>query len=70
MLDLDTDDVVPLYLGDDITDEDAFRTLAGWGIAIIVARPGDPEVANRSTAAEFVLESTVEVERFLNMLAR
>jgi trehalose 6-phosphate phosphatase len=69
-LDLDTDDVVPLYLGDDITDEDAFRALAGRGVGIIVGHPDDPEVANRPTAAEFVLESTVEVELFINTLAR
>jgi trehalose 6-phosphate phosphatase len=69
-LDLDTDDVVPLYLGDDITDEDAFRALAGRGVGIIVGRPDDPEVANRPTAADFVLASTVEVEQFLNTLAR
>ncbi|MGH3753491.1 MAG: trehalose-phosphatase [Pseudonocardiaceae bacterium] len=68
-LDLDADDVVPLYLGDDITDEDAFRALAGRGVGIIVGHPDDPEVANRPTAADFVLESTVEVERFLNTLA-
>ena len=69
-LDLDTDDVVPLYLGDDITDEDAFRALTGRGIGIIVGHPDDPEVANRPTAADFVLPSTVEVEQFLNTLAR
>ncbi|MGH3900856.1 MAG: trehalose-phosphatase [Pseudonocardiaceae bacterium] len=69
-LDLDADDVVPLYLGDDITDEDAFRALAGRGIGIIVGHPDDPEVANRPTAADFVLESTIEVEQFLNTLAR
>ncbi|MGH3693602.1 MAG: trehalose-phosphatase [Pseudonocardiaceae bacterium] len=69
-LDLDADDVVPLYLGDDITDEDAFRALAGWGIGIIVGHPDDQEVADRPTAADFVLESTVEVERFLDTLAR
>ena len=69
-LDLEDDDVVPLYLGDDITDEDAFRALAGRGIGIIVGHPDDPEVANRLTAADFVLESTVEVEQFLNTLAR
>ena len=68
MLDLDTDDVVPLYLGDDITDEDAFRALAGRGIGIIVGIPDDPEVANRATAADFVLQSTVEVKQFLNTL--
>ncbi len=69
-LDLDTDDVVPLYLGDDITDEDAFRALAGRGVGIVVGHPDDPEVANRPTAADFVLKSTVEVEQFLNTLAR
>ncbi|HKR49169.1 MAG TPA: trehalose-phosphatase [Pseudonocardiaceae bacterium] len=68
-LDLDADDVVPLYLGDDITDEDAFRALAGRGVGIIVGHPDDPEVANRPTAADFVLKSTVEVEQFLNTLA-
>lgn len=68
-LDLDTDDVVPLYLGDDITDEDAFRALAGRGVGIVVGHPDDPEVANRPTAADFVLESTVEVEQFLKTLA-
>ncbi|HEV7828785.1 MAG TPA: trehalose-phosphatase [Pseudonocardiaceae bacterium] len=69
-LNLDGDDVVPLYLGDDITDEDAFRALAGRGVGIIVGNPDDPEVADRPTAADFVLESTVEVEQFLNTLAR
>ena len=69
-LDLDADDVVPLYLGDDITDEDAFRALAGRGVGIIVGHPDDPEVANRPTAADFVLQSTIEVEQFLATLAR
>lgn len=69
-LDLDTDHVVPLYLGDDITDEDAFRALTGRGVGIIVGHPDDPEMANRSTAADFVLESTVEVKQFLDTLAR
>lgn len=68
-LDLEADDVVPLYVGDDITDEDAFRALAGQGVGIVVGHPDDPEVANRPTAAAFVLKSTVEVERFLNTLA-
>ena len=66
---LDRDDVVPVYLGDDITDEDAFAALAGRGIGVFVGRPDDPEVAGRGTAAEFVLDSTEEAERFLNTLA-
>ena len=69
-LGLDTADVVPLYLGDDITDEDAFRALRGLGVGIIVGHAADPEVADRATAAEFVLASTTEVEQFLNTLAR
>ncbi len=69
VLGLDSDEIAPLYLGDDITDEDAFRALRGRGVGIIVGRPDDPEVADRATAAEFVLASTEEVERFLARLA-
>jgi trehalose 6-phosphate phosphatase len=69
-LGLDRDDVVPLYLGDDITDEDAFRALSRTGIGILVADPDDPEVAGRVTAARFVLRDTQEVEDFLGALAR
>jgi trehalose 6-phosphate phosphatase len=69
-LGLDRDDVVPLYLGDDITDEDAFDALADRGIGIFVGDPDDPEVAGRTTAAHFVLHSIEEVEQFLDRLAR
>ena len=69
-LGLDRDDVLPLYVGDDITDEDAFQALRGRGIGILVADPSDPEIAGRSTAAEYVLRDTQEVERFLDGLAR
>jgi trehalose 6-phosphate phosphatase len=70
VLGLDGDDVAPLYLGDDVTDEDAFRALADRGIGIFVGDPDDPEVAGRSTAARFVLGSVGDVERFLGGLAR
>jgi trehalose-phosphatase len=69
-LDLGGDDAVPMYLGDDITDEHAFETLAGRGISIFVGRADDPEVAGRTTAADYVLHTLEEVERFLNTLAR
>ena len=69
-LGLDRDEFVPLYLGDDITDEHAFEALSGRGIGIFVGHADDPEVAGRTTAADFVLDSTQEVERFLNTLAR
>jgi trehalose 6-phosphate phosphatase len=69
-LDLDGDDVVPMYLGDDITDEHAFEALAGRGIGIFVGRADDPEVAGRTTAADYGLHTVEEVERFLDTLAR
>jgi trehalose 6-phosphate phosphatase len=64
------DDVVPLYLGDDVTDEDAFETLAERGVGIFVGSPDDPEVAGRTTAADYILLSTEEVRQFLDTLAR
>jgi trehalose 6-phosphate phosphatase len=72
-LGLDHEDVVPMYLGDDITDEHAFEALAGAkprGIGIFVGRADDPEVAGRTTAADYVLHTFEEVERFLDTLAR
>jgi trehalose 6-phosphate phosphatase len=70
VLALDRDDVVPIYVGDDITDEHAFHALAGRGIGIFVGNPDDPEVAGRTTAADYNLRSIDEVERFLDTLAR
>jgi trehalose 6-phosphate phosphatase len=66
----DREEVLPVYVGDDITGEDAFRALSRRGIGILVADPADPEIAGRTTAAEYVLASTDEVERFLDALAR
>jgi trehalose-phosphatase len=68
-LDLDRDDVVPIYLGDDITDEDAFRAIAERGIGIFVGSASNPETAEHITAADYVLNTTEEVEQFLNRLA-
>jgi trehalose 6-phosphate phosphatase len=69
-LGLDTDDVVPLYLGDDHTDEHAFESLQGRGIGVFVGHADDPEVGGRTTFADFILNSMEEVERFLGSLAR
>jgi len=66
-LELTGDDVVPLYLGDDVTDEDAFRALNGLGVAVYV---GDQEELERGTAADFVLDSVDEVRELLDTLAR
>lgn len=59
------DHAVPtLYIGDDRTDEDAFRMLAPDGGVLVTADPGV------DTAAGAYLASTREVARFLDRLAR
>lgn len=63
-LGLDGPGVVPLYLGDDTTDEDAFRMIRGHGIGIVVGRDGHPSLAR------FALEDTDEVRSFLSRLVR
>jgi len=55
--------IVPIYLGDDITDEDAFRALAGHGVSIAVRHD-----ETRSTAADYALSDTEDVRRFLEWL--
>jgi alpha,alpha-trehalase len=55
--------VLPVYVGDDITDEDAFRALAGRGLTLVVQGPDD-----RLTAADYALANTDEVRRFLELL--
>ena len=54
-LDLDREDIVALYLGDDITDEHAFEALKGTGIGVFVGDPDDPDVAGRPTASHAAL---------------
>jgi trehalose 6-phosphate phosphatase len=60
---LDPAAALPLYLGDDLTDEDAFRAVAETGIGILVA--DEP----RPTAATYSLRDPEEVRRFLERLA-
>jgi len=49
-LGLDSPDLVPVYIGDDVTDEDAFRAIAGRGAGILVAETPRPTAAAYSVA--------------------
>jgi trehalose-phosphatase len=62
MLGLEQGNVLPIYIGDDRTDEDAFRALESRGIGILVSE--EP----RHTAASYWLKDSAEVERFLRGL--
>jgi trehalose 6-phosphate phosphatase len=55
-------DVLPIYIGDDRTDEDAFGALHGRGVGILVAE------SPRPTAAYYTLRDPDEVHRFLQRL--
>ena len=61
-LGLGTPQTLPIYLGDDTTDEDAFRALRGRGVGILVAE------VPRETAAVYSLKDTLEVQEFLEKL--
>jgi alpha,alpha-trehalase len=65
VLGLDRTDVVPVYVGDDDTDEDAFRAIRDRGIGVVVRGEAD----DRPTAAHYQVGSPAEAARFLEMLA-
>ena len=68
-LDLDKPDVMAMYFGDDITDEDAFNALVGSGIGIFAGEGSGPD-ADRPTAADYRVKDTDEVGLLLQSLAR
>lgn len=59
-------DVLPIYIGDDKTDEDAFKALQGpnHGVGILVSTKAKP------TAAAFTVRDPDEVAAFLKMLVQ
>jgi trehalose 6-phosphate phosphatase len=59
--------LVPIYLGDDITDEDAFDAVHDDGVPIVVRHNDD---GDRATAALFGLDSPAQVAEFTERLAR
>jgi len=59
LLGLNATDAIPIYIGDDTTDEDAFQSIAGSGIGVLVADETQP------TAAIYRLNDPEEVRVFL-----
>jgi len=53
----------PVYLGDDVTDESAFKVLQGRGLTVKVG------VGQAATAASYSLDHPAEVRQFLTRLA-
>jgi alpha,alpha-trehalase len=56
--------VMPIYIGDDVTDEDAFQEIRNDGIGIVV-----DDAAAQGSAARYQLRDSQEVQQFLRRLA-
>jgi len=58
---IDRDEILPLYIGDDQTDEDAFKVLKKRGITIFVGLSGN-------SSAQYYVNDPFEVYQFLKMV--
>jgi alpha,alpha-trehalase len=63
-LGLSADETLAFYVGDDVTDEDAFRALAAQGVGVVVGAP------TYRTHAAYRLHDTDEVQTFLESMIR
>ena len=61
---LEADDTIAIYVGDDVTDEDAFVAITATGVGVVVG------TEDRPTAARYRVDDTDEVRAFLQRLAK
>jgi trehalose-phosphatase len=61
----DEEPLLPIFLGDDLTDEDGFDAVLHDGIGIVVTHSED---GDRATGARFCLEDPDHVRRFIERL--
>lgn len=54
--------VLPIYIGDDVTDEDAFRAIKNKGLTVFVGKP-------KKSQAQYYLKDHKEVQNFLERIA-
>lgn len=62
-LDLKSEKYIPMFIGDDVTDEDALEVLKDHGIGIIVGNHDE------TTNANYLLNDTDEVAEFLQIIS-
>lgn len=62
LLNLDKENVMPIYIGDDITDNDAFRAIKGKGLSLLVTEK------SKLSVADYLLKDPEEVRVFLEGL--
>ncbi len=65
LVELEATDRLPIYLGDDLTDEDGFRAVVAHGGIGVVVRGEDD---HRDTLAAAVLDTPADARRFLEEL--
>jgi trehalose-phosphatase len=58
---LEDKNVLPIYVGDDLTDEDAFKALRNKGLTVFVGKP-------TASYARYYLKNTGEVTEFLKRI--
>lgn len=61
-----SDDLLPIYVGDDLTDEDAFDAIESSGFGIVVRHGED---GDRRSAARFAVDGPAQVHELLQRIA-